>query len=419
MTNYILQRSTAMFKKASIFASLLFIASSSIAQTNLTKGTWRAAIAREDGNPIVFNLGVAQQKGKTVFYIVNGEEKMLVNDVTRVKDSLFVDMPVFESSFKLKIESADSLSGSWIKRGAVKDVTLPFAASAKQQYRFAAVNGDATAQAAGKWKIDFVDGDKHSPAIGNFKQKGNNVTGSILTPSGDYRFLAGIVTGNLLQLSTFDGVHAMVFSATINGDQITDASSYSGKSYTQKWTATRDANAALPNEKLTRVRDGESGKLDFSFQDLDGKQVSINDARFKNKVVIIQLMGSWCPNCMDETAFMSDFYKKNKKRGVEMIGLAYEYTSDVERSKASLRKFQKRFDVQYPVLLASATVGDPQRTEKTLPQLTPIKVFPTTLILGKDGKIAEITTDFFGPGTGDYYTAFVAEFEKKIDALLK
>lgn len=408
-----------MIKKASIFAALLLVAHSGIAQTTLNKGTWRAEIARADGNPIVFNLDVEQQKGKTVLYVVNGEERMLVNDVTRVKDSLFVAMPVFESSFKLKIISPDSLSGSWIKRGAANDVVLPFAASAKQQYRFAAVNGDAKAQAAGKWKIDFADGDKHAPAIGNFVQKGNTVTGSILTPSGDYRFLAGIVTGNVLQLSTFDGVHAMVFTATIDGDQITEGRSYSGKSYTQQWTASRDANAALPNETLTRVKEGESGKLDFSFQDLSGKQVSINDARFKNKVVVIQLMGSWCPNCMDETAFMSEFYKKNKNRGVEMIGLAYEYTTDVERSKASLRKFQKRFDVKYPILLASATVGDPQRTEKTLPQLTAIKVFPTTLILGKDGKIAEITTDFFGPGTGDYYTDFVAGFEKKIDALLK
>lgn len=408
-----------MFKKISIVASLLMVTYGSIAQTNLKKGTWRAAIAREDGTPIVFNLDVEQQKGKTVFYVVNGEERMLVNDVKRDKDSLFVSMPVFESSFKLKIISTDSLAGTWIKRGAVKDVALPFSASAKQKYRFTAENGDATTQAGGKWKIDFIDGDKHSPAIGNFIQKGNTVTGSILTPSGDYRFLAGIVTGNLLKLSTFDGVHAMVFTATIDGDKITDGTSFSGKSYTQKWTGNKDANAALPSEKLTRVKDGESGKLDFTFEDLDGKQVSINDARFKDKVVIIQLMGSWCPNCMDETAFMSEFYKKNKQRGVEMIGLAYEYTTDVERSKASLRKFQKRFDVKYPILLSSATVGDPQRTEKTLPQLTDIKVFPTTLILGKDGKVAEITTDFFGPGTGDYYTAFKEDFEKKIDNLLK
>jgi thiol-disulfide isomerase/thioredoxin len=147
--------------------------------------------------------------------------------------------------------------------------------------------------------------------------------------------------------------------------------------------------------------------------------VSIKDSRFKGKVVVIQLMGSWCPNCMDETAFMSEYYDKNKQRGIEMIGLAYEYTTDIKRSRTSLRKFQKRFNVHYPLLITPVTVSDPQRTEKTLPQLTGIKVFPTTLILDRNGKVSEITTDFFGPGTGEYYTKFKEEFERKIDKLVK
>lgn len=407
-----------MYKKLGLFGLSLLFSYGAIAQTSLQHGNWRASILREDGNPIVFNLDVQQQKGKTVLYVVNGLEKMRVDDVTIVKDSLFINMPVFESSFKLKIISADSIAGTWIKRGATKDLNMPFTASAKQNYRFFPVNGNATQQADGKWKIDFVYGDKHEPAIGNFIQKGNVVTGSILTPSGDYRFLGGTVTGDLLQLSTFDGNHAMVFTAKINGNTISEATVISGRAPAQKWTAVKDDKAALPDEAFTSVKEGSDGKLDFTFEDLDGKQVSIHDARFKNKVVVIQLMGSWCPNCMDETAFMSEYYAKNKKRGVEMIGLAYEYTTDVQRSKASLRKFQKRFDVQYPLLLASATVSDPERTKKTLPQLTDIKVFPTTLILDKTGKVSEIHTDFFGPGTGEYYTQYKDKFEKTITELL-
>lgn len=402
-----------------LFSLFLSLAIGANAQSTLENGTWRATLLREDGNQIVFNLGVEQQKGKTVFYVINGEEKMKVDDVRFVKDSIFVDMPVFESSFKLKAIAKDSLAGTWIKRGTAKDQVMPFAASAKQAYRFKAVNGDATEEAGGKWKIDFVRGDKHDAAIGNFKQSGNNVYGSILTPSGDYRFLAGTVTGNLLQLSTFDGVHAMVFTAKINKDGMTEGQTISSKAPVGSWTAVRDEQAVLPSEKLTRVKDGQDGKLNFSFKDLDGKTVSINDKRFKNKVVVIQLMGSWCPNCMDETAFMSEYYKKNKQRGVEMIGLAYEYTTDVGRSTQSLRKFQKRFDVKYPILISSATVSDPQRTEKTLPQLTDIKVFPTTIILGKDGKVADIETDFFGPGTGEYYIKYVEQFGNTIDELLK
>jgi peroxiredoxin len=406
-----------MFKTFSFLGFLGLLSLAAAAEPILQPGNWRAALQREDGNHIIFNLDVQQQKGKTVFYVVNGLERMLVKDVKTVKDSLFIDMPVFESSFKVKIISKDSLSGTWIKKGAVTDLEMPFTASAKQQYRFDAVNGNAAQNVNGKWKINFLKGQE--PAIGNFTQKGNAVTGSILTTSGDYRFLSGTVTGDLLRLSTFDGIHAMLFTARVQGEILTDAKMYSSKATVQEWSAVKDANVLLPAEKLTKLKDGEDGTLDFSFTDLDGKQVSIKDERFKGKVVVIQLMGSWCPNCMDETAFMSAYYDKNRQRGVEMIGLAYEYTTDLNRSKASLSKFKKRFNVNYPLLITPVTVSDPQRTEKTLPQLSGIKVFPTTLILDRSGKVAEITTDFFGPGTGEYYTKFKEEFEKKMDTLIR
>lgn len=406
-----------MLKMFSVLSMLALASFGAAADPVLQQGTWRASLIREDGNHIIFNLDVKQQQGKTILYVVNGLEKMLVKDVTTVNDSLFIDMPVFESSFKLKIISKDSISGTWFKRGSVKDLEMPFTATAKQPYRFAPVHGNATANVDGKWKIDFMKG--HEPAIGNFSQKGNMVTGSILTTSGDYRFLAGTVTGDLLQLSTFDGVHAMLFTAKVSGKELTEAKMFSSKAPVQEWSALKDPSVLLPAETLTKIKDGQGGTLDFSFVDLDGKQVSIKDDRFKGKVVVIQLMGSWCPNCMDETAFMSAYYDKNKQRGVEMIGLAYEYTTDLARSKASLSKFKKRFDVHYPLLITPVTVSDPERTEKTLPQLTAIKVFPTTLILDRTGKVAEITTDFFGPGTGEYYTRFKEEFERKIDKLLK
>ena len=124
--------------------------------------------------------------------------------------------------------------------------------------------------------------------------------------------------------------------------------------------------------------------MDFVFSDIDGNKVSINDVRFRNKVVIIQIMGSWCPNCLDETKFLSDYYDKNGSRGVEIVSLAYEYSTDFQRSQKSVRKFQQLFNVKYPMLITGVAVGDSLRTEKTLPQLTPIKAFPTTIFLGKD-----------------------------------
>ncbi len=386
----------------------------------LQTGTWNAALHRADGNEITFNLAVEQLKGKTVFYVVNEPERMLVNDVRQVKDSLFVNMPVFESSFKLKIVSKDSLSGTWTKKGSKQDIVMPFTASARIPYRFAALNGDAQQQVQGKWAVNFLKKDAPATdAVGEFLQEGNKVSGSILTPSGDYRYLSGIVTGDELKISTFDGVHAMVFTAKVTKDSLTAGQIYSSNAPVQKWTARKDENAKIAYSNELRLKDGEDGKLNFSFKDLNDKQVSINDARFKDKVVIIQLMGSWCPNCMDETAFLSEYYNKNKNRGVEVIGIAYEYSTDAKRSKNSVGKFKERFNVKYPLLIAPVALSDPQKTAKTLPQLTEISVFPSTIVLGRDGKVKSITSDFAGPGTGEYHTKYIADFEKKIDKLLE
>jgi len=93
-------------------------------------------------------------------------------------------------------------------------------------------------------------------------------------------------------------------------------------------------------------------------------------------------------------------------------------TTDFERSRNSLLKFQKAYNINYPVLITGVTVTDEQRTEKTLPQFTPIKMFPTTIILDKTGKVRKIDTGFQGPGTGSYYTNYVKEFNELMDKLL-
>jgi len=188
--------------------------------------------------------------------------------------------------------------------------------------------------------------------------------------------------------------------------------------YKEAWSGIKDAKAKVTEETVAMyVKPGEE-KLHFTFKDLQGKPVSINDDKFKNKVVVIQLMGSWCPNCMDETAFLSDYYNKNKQRGVEIIALAYEYSTDWERSVKSLQKFQQRFNVQYSILNTGVTVTDSLRTEKTLPELTPIKFFPSSVILDKQGKIRKLDTGFNGPATGEHYVIYKKEFEDTINKLL-
>ncbi len=142
--------------------------------------------------------------------------------------------------------------------------------------------------------------------------------------------------------------------------------------------------------------------------------VSISDDRFRNKVVIIQIMGSWCPNCMDETAFLSEYYKANKERGIEMVALAYEYSTDFSRSQKSLRKFQQRFNITYPMLITGVRTIDSLRTEKTLPEITRIKMFPTTLFIGRDGKVKKHIPVLMAPPQAPIMKPLRRNFTKRL-----
>lgn len=386
------------------------------AKITLQQGKWHASINRHDGHQVPFQLDIQNQDGKYVCYILNGTERIKTEEIVAANDSVTIRMPVFESYFKVKIINKDSLNGQWISGGEAKDIIIPFSASAGGE-RFPAVKTGKSATVQGKYAIEFTRANQTKrSALGQFFQKGNTVSGSVLTPGADYRYLDGIVSGDSLFLSTFDGSHALLLTAKIDGDHIT-GNFYSGAGGREPWTAVKDENVTLTSA-VTAVKEGSDGKPAFSFKDLEGNTVSLQNDRYKGKVVILQIMGSWCPNCMDETAFLSEYYKKNKDRGVEIIALAYELSTDEARSKKSLQKFQTQFNVQYPILNTGVTAADPQRTEKTLPQLTALKVFPTTVILDKNGVVSEIGTTFYGPGAGDYHLKFKDHFEKTIDTLL-
>jgi len=393
---------------------LLFTVLSTALQAQ--QGWWSAKLHRSDGNAIAFTFEWKMEKGKPVWYIHNAAEKIKVDNITVNGDSLIVQMPVFESQFRLQY-SNKKLTGVWLKGGAVKTQVIPFTTDPVNK-RFIA-SSTATKNISGRWSVTFATNQPNELSVAELKQTGNTLSGTFLNPTGDYRYLEGIVTKDSLFLSCFDGGHAFLITAKIESvNKISGGTFYSGALYKEAWSGIKDAKAKVTEETVAMyVKPGEE-KLHFTFKDLQGKPVSINDDKFKNKVVVIQLMGSWCPNCMDETAFLSDYYNKNKQRGVEIIALAYEYSTDWERSVKSLQKFQQRFNVQYSILNTGVTVTDSLRTEKTLPELTPIKFFPSSVILDKQGKIRKLDTGFNGPATGEHYVIYKKEFEDTINKLL-
>ncbi|RAJ02300.1 peroxiredoxin [Chitinophaga skermanii] len=392
------------------------------AAPKLFPGVWQAKLHREDGAQIVFNFDVQTGKnGKQVIYIINAKERMKVDEIRVTKDSAFIKMPFFDNEFKAAFTKHGGLEGLWIRHLADNDVSIRFTAEPRNNVRFKTSEAPKF-NVEGRWPTYFFNPNRKdsSFAIGEFQQdKGGIVTGTFLTTSGDYRYLQGVVDGDKLKLSTFDGSHAYLFEATITDENtLKDGIFYAGITAKENFVANKDANAKLPDERtLNTLRPGES-KLDFTYPDLNGKKVSINDARYKNKVVIVTVGGSWCPNCMDETAYLTKWYEKNKSRGVEIIALAYERTTDYEKSRKAAEGFAKRFNVTYPVLITQVTPGDPQKTEKTLPQLTGLKGFPTSIFIDKKGNVREVHTGFSGPGTGEHYEEYKRNLDKLVSDLL-
>ncbi len=392
--------------------------SPALAQSKLAKGWWRASLLREDGNNIVFNFELKYEKDKPVWYVRNASERLAVTNVQVKDDSLIIRMPLFESTFYLKAENNKTLRGTWIRGISTGDQVMPVLMEHGQQQRFATKGSPYNI--SGRWEVTFTNARRSRPAVAEFKQSGTTVTGTFLNAGGDYRFLEGTVDGDTLRISTFDGHHAYYFKAKVaDASTIAGGSYIAGPTFHESWKAVRNEQASLPDSlSAIYLKPGEE-RLNFRFPDLDSNLVSINDKRFSNKIVVVQLMGSWCANCMDETAFLSDFYDKNRQRGIEVVALAYELSTDFKRSRNSLLKFQQRFAVKYPMLITGVRTADSLRTEKTLPQITTIRMLPTTIFIGKDGKVKNIHTGFNGPGTGEHYVRFKNEFNAIIEELLK
>lgn len=386
---------------------------------SLKNGIWKAELQRADGRHIVFNFETKDSAGRKVLYVINGEERLLVDSIAVWKDSVLIHMPFFDSHFRARLDEQGNLQGIWIKRAGDKQQSMPFKARYNQKQRFAAA-AKPKRNVSGRWAVQFTGmSGKTRNAVGEFEQHGSRLTGTFLTASGDYRYLEGVVTGDSLKLSAFDGSHAFLFTAKVANDStLLFGRFFSGATGEEQWVAKKDENVTLPDGyDQSHMRPGES-KLAFRFKGIDGRDVSLGDDAYKNKVVVLQIMGSWCPNCMDETRFLSEYYNRNKHKGVEVMGLAYERTTDFETSKAALQRFQKRFNVQYPLLVTGVTVSDPFRVEKTLPQLDRIAAFPTTIFIDKKGVVRKIHSGFNGPGTGEHYEHFQKEFNETIETLL-
>ena len=382
-------------------------------ENGLKAGIWRGEITAQQ-NKIPFDFKVSRQGDKIVIDLIDGDQEIRIDEVNLIKDTLSFNMHIFDATIKAAVEN-DSMTGYYTKNYN-EDYQLPFRAYYNKPGRFDDVSSDGRFD--GKWETAFFTLDStKTPAIGIFRTENNILKGTFLTPTGDYRFLDGYNVQDTMYLYSFDGNHIFKFRAVLERDSILKGEFWSGKNTYKTFTAVKNDSAELPqNDRLNSINEGFE-KIGFSFKGVDGKPRNITDKKYRGKVVILQILGTWCPNCMDETLFLADWYKKNKHRGVEIIGLAFENKADFDYAKARVEKMKDKLHVDYDVLIAGTS--SLKSVKEALPMINGVNAFPTTIFIDKKGNVRKIHSGFNGPATASYYDAFVEEFNQFVNELLK
>lgn len=392
----------------------------SLAEPLLT-GTWRAAL-ESPGGELPFLLRISESVGQLSAVAVNGEEEAPFSSVEQQGKNVVLHFSWYDSEISASIDG-DQMSGIWRKTAPEKDSRMPFHATRSATTRFSPETtaekvGDLS-DVGGVWAVEFRDEDGTEPARGEFNQVGERVTGTFLTPTGDYRFLEGSFENGRLRLSTFDGAHAFLFTANAAEDGTLSGDFWSRDTYHATWIAKRHdgQQAILPDAWELVGLTNTKGAFRFAFPDLEGQIVSLEDPRFDGKVVLVNIFGSWCPNCNDEAPFLAQWAHRYREQGLEIVGLAYEFSGDTDRDREMVRRFANRFGIDYPLLLAGTS--DKKAAGETLPDLTSVVAFPTSVFIDRRGRVRRIHSGFSGPGTGDHHEILLADLEGLIEELLE
>ena len=395
---------------AAAFLMLATLVSPAAAAPADFAGTWRVTLALP-GGALPFGLEVKARGDKVSAVLLNPPERVPAETVQVEGDVLTLGFPSYGARLVLR-RAGDGLAGEAAMLRSSGPVTLA-ATGTRGTWRFVETAVKPVADLSGRWQLRFGAQGQKGEAV--FRQSGSRITGAIQLPSGDFRYLAGDVSGNRLMLSTFDGNAATLWTAaigegTLSGAQFTATGSKAGTA----WTATR-----APKEKMdaVTVEKANTKRFQFRFPNSKGQMVSLSDPRFRGKVVVVTLGGAWCPNCHDEARFMGPYADAHKAAGLEVVALHFEYGSDTVRNNALMDSYARRYKLNYPLLLAGEPT--PESTAAALPGVGPVKVYPTTLFIGRDGSLREVHVGWAGPAMVEQNNRAKRDFDALVTKLLR
>jgi peroxiredoxin len=399
----------------SIFVLALLAAPCAAQEPKLETGRWRAWLSF-DGWEVPFELDVqpaaegAGARAVRRVWIVNGPERISISRVEWRGGDLVLGLDHYSGEVVAR-PGADgrSLEGQYTRGQRV----LPFHARLGGT-RFAPLTeGEGTSDPAavvGRWALD--DDGREKTWIATFAlQPDGSILGNTARVEGDLRYLAGTFERGRLRLSTWDGAHSVLYDGRLEADGTLRGERRFGGG-TSHWVARRDEHAALPDPwTLTPWRDG-TDLAAIKVQDLAADHEVTLASAIAGAPCVVYLLGTWCPNCSDETDYLVDLHARFAARGLEVVGLTYERSADPLRASALVREYVRRHAVPYPVLwggVASATC---------FPGIAKIVAFPTTIVFDRGGRVRAVCTGFRGPAAVAEHAAFRARLEALVEELL-
>jgi thiol-disulfide isomerase/thioredoxin len=380
-------------------------------------GLWHAELVPSEGHEVFFDLKVVAKGSGLSASLLNGASEIPFTSAAWDGAKLTLELAHYDAKIVVEPKGRE-LEGRYTRVVATGLAEVPFRASRRAPAAPAPKGG---ASLDGSWGVEMGDGKNIEKMTGVFRQKGGAVTGTFLSTTGDYGALHGTFDGERLVLSVFDGVHVYRFDAELLPDGRLAGEYRARMNPPVSWRGKRlDAAAAatfLPGSfDIVKPRDPSQPYV-VSFPDVEGRIVSTADARFGGRPMLVAFMGTWCPNCADETPFLRDLQEKYGPQGLEIVALSFEYTPDVERNRRQVKRFIERFGTRYPILLAGTTEGAPAS-----PAILPLEGwvgYPTTLFLDRRHRVVRIHSGFDGPATGERFAKLKKEIEGAVETLLR
>lgn len=352
--------------------------------------------------PFTFEWSV-DDIGNNSMTIINGDERILFNDIVLGKDkktgsdTFLINLHPYAAVLK-GIYQGGIMQGHWIVLDK-KDYAMEFKAEFGANHRFNKILDSKPQFLANNYKVVFEPNTENEyDAIGEFTQIGPKVTGTFRTESGDYRFLEGEVFDSTLHLSCFDGAHAFLFTADIRST-VLSGMFYSGIHYKANWLAKEDASATLKNaDSISFVTNTKP--FYCGFETPDGSILDFRDAQFDGKIKIVQLLGSWCPNCLDESIFLTEYLNANAELPLAIVGISFERFKEKDKAMERISQFHKKLNLNYPI--AYGGIANRDTAASRVPQISGIHAYPTTLFVDKNNLIVKVHSGFDGPATSKY-----------------